>query len=117
VYELAEIRMEITDKIILPSITSISWDRISLRKRLGPRGLTWLENLLRRIKSKIFIGRLKAKGYTKDEIVNVEPGYIYDEDYHLPEGIYYRLNKSTTDLDTAIGTSAGYSAWEWCGEI
>jgi hypothetical protein len=114
-YELAE--MEITDKIIIPPVTSISWDRISLQKRLGPRGVKWLDKLLRGIKFRGFIARLKEKGYTKDEIVRVVPEYIYDEDYHLPDGTYYRLNKSTADLDTGIGTSAGYSAWEWCGEI
>jgi hypothetical protein len=56
-------------------------------------------------------------GLTKDEIVDVEPGYYYDADYHDLTGPeeWFRRNKSMTDLSSAVGTAVGYSAWEYCG--
>ena len=84
---------------------------------LGRRGLEWRDKLLKAVASKIKIAKLKALGWTKDEIADQEPGYYYDEEYHgLTSSSWYRQNKSFGDLSNAIGTSKGYSAWEWCGE-
>jgi hypothetical protein len=82
----------------------------------GRRGLEWKRKLLQGIASKVKIARLKARGWTKDEIADEEPGYFYDEEYHgLTSELGFRRNRSCSDLSSAVGTYAGYHAWEYCG--
>jgi hypothetical protein len=84
--------------------------------KLGPRGHEWRDKLLNGIASRTKIVKLKAKALSKEEIVDVEPGYYYDADYHDLTGLeWFRRNKSVADLSSAVGTAAGYSAWEYCG--
>ena len=91
----------------------ISASKITLDKR----GLEWHEKLLQAIESRINITKLKALGWTRDQIVEQEPGYYYDEEYHeLAPLSGYRRNKSLGDLSNAIDTYKGHSAWKRCGE-
>jgi hypothetical protein len=84
---------------------------------LGKRGLEWRQKFLHGITFKLRITELEASGYTKDEIVDKEPEYYYSEEYHnFSSERGFRRIKSTTDLRSAVGTSEGYSGWEWCGE-
>ena len=85
--------------------------------KLGERGLRWQNKLIHALRFKFILTKLKAEGFTKGEIAETLPGYYYDEDYHelgtLPG---FRRTKSFADLSAAVGTSQGYSGWEWCGE-
>lgn len=86
-------------------------------KQLGKRGLEWQYSLISQKAFKIFISQLKSKGYTKDEIEDMVPEYYYDEDYHVDDlSPGFRRIKSTTNVSGAIGTSKGFSPYEWCGE-
>lgn len=80
---------------------------------LGKHGLEWVNKFIRALDFRRKVNRLKAKGYTKDEIEDEIPEYYYDEEYHACSGM--RRVKSTADLMGAVGTSTGYSGWEWCG--
>jgi hypothetical protein len=87
-----------------------------IKGTLGERGLLWRNKLFEAIASRLKINRLKALGWTKDEIVDEEPGYYYDDEYHgFNNESWFRRNKSCADLSSAVGTAAGYSAWEYCG--
>jgi hypothetical protein len=87
------------------------------KPKLGKRGRLWKNKLFDAIASKLKIKRLKALGWTDEEIVYEEPGYYYDDEYHgLGSEKWFRRNKSCSDLSSAVGTAAGYSAWEYCGE-
>jgi hypothetical protein len=89
----------------------------SYKPSLGKRGRFWRAKLLQGIISRLKIMSLKAMGKTDDEIVEEEPGYYYDEEYHgLASESWFRRNKTTSNLGSAVGTSKGYSAWEWCGD-
>ena len=93
---------------------------ISISKlKLGERGRIWRDKLFNGIALKVKIAKLKARGLTKDEIVDEEPGYYYDEEYHdlLGPQAWYRRNKTTTDLSCAVGSVAGYSPWEYYGGL
>lgn len=85
-------------------------------KELGKRGLEWQQKFLQAVSTKIKINRLRNLGWTKDEIVQIEPGYEYDAEYHgLTSELGYRRTLSCSDLSNCIGTVAGYAAWEYCG--
>jgi len=99
-----------TETLCEESISSL------VKWKLGKRGLLWRNKLSDAIASRLRIKRLKSLGWTNDEIVDEEPGYYYDEEYHgLTTESWFRRNKTCTDLSSAIGTAAGYSAWEYCG--
>ena len=98
-----------SDGTITPSTTK--------PKQLGKRGLEWQYSLISQKAFQTFISELKAKGYTKDEIEDMVPEYYYDEDYHIDDlSPGFRRIKSMTDVSSAIGTSKGFSPYEWCGE-
>lgn len=83
---------------------------------LGRRGIEWRNKLLDGILLRLKFKQLKALGKTKDEILDEEPGYYFDFEYHdLDKEPWHRRNKSLSDLQSAIGTATGYSAWEICG--
>lgn len=83
---------------------------------LGRRGIEWRNKLLDGILLKLKVKQLKALGKTKDEILDEEPGYCYDFEYHdLDKVPRYRRNKPLSDLQSGIKTAAGYSACEICG--
>ncbi len=89
----------------------------SYKPKLGKRGLLWKNKLFDSIASKTKIKRLRSLGWTDEEIIYEEPGYYYDDEYHgLASEAWFRRNKSCSDLSSAVGTAAGYSAWEYCGE-
>lgn len=88
----------------------------SPKVKLGKWGLLWKNKLYDAITSKLKINRLKALGWKNEEIVEEEPGYYYDDEYHgLNTESWFRRNKSCNDLSSAVATAAGYSAWEFCG--
>jgi len=105
-------------------LDSVEWDCETLydepyicKPTLGERGREWRDKLINGIASRARIMVLKALGWSKDEIVEEEPGYYYDPEYHdLCASVWFRRTKSLADLSRAVGTVAGYSAWEWCGE-
>lgn len=100
----------------VPSSPPISLLQIS-KPQIPKRGIEWRKKLLNGIAERIRITKLKLMGKTKDEIVDREPGYYYDPEYHeLDNEPWFRRNKSMSDLSSAVGTAAGYSAWEVCGE-
>jgi hypothetical protein len=83
-------------------------------KQLGKRGLEWNKKLVQSIASKLKITRLKALGWTRDEIAAEDPGYVYDAEYHeLPVELGFRRIRSYSDLQNAVGAVSGYSAWEY----
>ena len=87
------------------------------KHKLGKRGLEWQYSLIRQKAFQTLIAELKAKGYTKIEISDEVPEYYYDEDYHIDEiSPGFRRIKSMSDVSGAIGTSKGFSPYEWCGE-
>ena len=74
--------------------------------RLGKRGLEWRDKLLIDISLRIRITRLKFLGKTKEEITHEEPGYYYHDEYHeLDKELWYRRNKSMSDLHNTVGTA------------
>jgi hypothetical protein len=83
--------------------------------KLGERGRKWRAKLLDAVALRIKISIYKAIGMSKDEIVEIEPGYYYDAEYHdLSEPHpWYRRNKSMSDLSATVGNAAGCSAWEY----
>jgi hypothetical protein len=82
--------------------------------QLGKRGLEWNRKLVQSIASKLKITRFKALGWTRDEIAAEDPGYVYDVEYHeLPTELGSRRTRSCSDLQNAVGTVSGYSAWEY----
>ena len=88
---------------------------LNSKPKLGVRGLLWLNKFTHAMEYRFKVANLKNQGKTKDEIVDAVPEYYYDEEYH-DVCIGMRRIKSTTDLMGAVGTSKGYSAYEWCGE-
>ena len=99
----------VSDGTIPPSTTK--------PKQLGKRGLEWQYSLISKKAFQIHISELKAKGYTKDEIEDIVPEYYYDEDYHIDDlSPGFRRIKSMSNVSSAIGTSKGFSPYEWCGE-
>ena len=83
---------------------------------LGKRALTWKRKFLEGLKYRFTIASLKAQGCTKEEIADQVPEYYYDEEYHgLTEEPRFRRNKSTTDLQSCVGSNQGYSGWEFVG--
>ena len=81
---------------------------------LGKRGREWRDKLVNGILFRTTVVLLKTLGLTDDEIIELEPDYFYEEDYH---GLtWLRRTKSLADLSSATGTSQGYSGWEWHGE-
>jgi hypothetical protein len=84
---------------------------------LGKRGLEWRNKLLQGIASRTKTTQLRALGWSKEEIVEEEPGYYYDEEYYgFSSETWFRRNKSYADLSGAVATHEGYSAWERYGE-
>ena len=86
------------------------------KPKLGKRGLEWMNKLLHALEFRIKVVKLKARGWTEDEIADEVPEYYYDEEYHGLTSSGMRRVKSTSDLMGAVGTSKGYAGWEWCGE-
>ena len=97
--------------------TLVSETTSTSKCKLGERGIRWKNKLIHALRFKFKVAKLKADGFTKDEIAETLPEYYYHEDYHeigiLPG---FRRTKSFADLSTGVGTSQGYAAWEWCGE-
>ena len=89
---------------------------LSSRAKLGKRAQEWVNKLAHAQALKTKVSKFKAGGLTRDQIAEVEPEYYYDEDYHIVSSQGVRRSKTMTDVHSAIGTSQGYSAWEWCGE-